>query len=232
MADILPDWFSLDRYRAAANFTPEQWGEQIHRRLIIQALIDTKDQDALDAQMRALVADPLMAWPSWQRNGSRLLRHLPYTTPTIYPLTFHNVHGLASDQQRLTAGDASACDEVLLDRFAHLVVDLDARDDQIKQDFSRWLKAYRKASGHPAPKPLDQVNLHKWHRDKVLPFFDLTRWAQWSSTRLSPERLLFLLFPAYIEATSEHLKAVKKQVDAVISWSTHATLSNLEINRE
>lgn len=204
------------------------------RRLAIEGAIASGDQETLDHLMGTLVTTPLAPWPVSQRNGSRLVEQLPYTTSTVYPLTFRDVRVLNDVQHESGVDDESACDEIIresklwgLDRFPHLVIDLYARDEQIKKDFSKWLSTYRKISGKASPKPLDQTNFDRWYQDKVLPYFDLVAWAHWRKTKVTRERIVSLLYPSDADATTDRLKAVKTLAHSVISATTYASLCNL-----
>lgn len=227
-------WFDLKKYLAAARFTPEQWAQQIARRLAVQTALTKQDRSTTDRLMEGITDAPLAPWPSAQKNGSRLVSHLPYTTGTVYPLTFHDVQVLRAAQHETQASDASACDEALrermlwgLDRFPHLVVDLDARDEQIKSDFARWLQAYRTAAMRPQAKTLARANLDRWHQDKLLPYFDLTAWSEWSGTPLTQARIVALLFPTDTDATPDNLKAIRSKLKSALSWTTYSSLCNL-----
>lgn len=92
-------------------------------------------------------------------------------------------------------GQGSKCSDSL--RIAHLVVNLDATDESLSKSFNHWLKDVREYLKVPAPKAkmFSEVDFSRWYNNKILPYYDLNRWAQLEGVSLSQATIGDAIFP-------------------------------------
>jgi hypothetical protein len=84
---------------------------------------------------------------------------------------------------------------------AHVTIDLDATNEQIKNDFSHWLTHYREASGYRVPKKIvhkksfTQKTFDTWIKFGLIPYLDLVLVAKIEGKEITQEKLGELIFP-------------------------------------
>lgn len=116
------------------------------------------------------------------------------------------IDSLPIDYHRFEAG----CDE--RGRFTNVTVNLTATDGQIKEDFEKWLKAYRKATGYMPNEKLrgdattkkspkfNEKEIKEWFDLKLLPYIDLCLMAKAQGAEPTNTQMAELLFPEEYEA--------------------------------
>lgn len=246
LAKIKP-FFDIRKYAPAQDMDWAQWARQIAFRVLHlrylkksyetikqekEASENTHETEIMNTEMQQLADNPLQAWNYGVGNRYGQLRHLPYTQPTVWPLTFFDVSELhAVKQERGIVGafqdQMEVCDEWSGDpqhvgrHLGHLVIDLLATDTQIKDDFARWLKAYREAIALPAVKPLDTGKRQHWVKHMVLPYFDLQLLTRWHLIRLTDDIAIEILDPEGNRGDpGSFIKTLKKNMKDAISMDT------------
>ena len=88
---------------------------------------------------------------------------------------------------------------------AHVVVNLEAPDEQIKNDFNHWLTHYRKASGCHVPKKkaheklFNQKTFDYWVEYGLILYLDLVIVAKLEGKNITQEKLGELIFPDEVD---------------------------------
>jgi hypothetical protein len=121
---------------------------------------------------------------------------------------------------------------------AHVTVDLDATDEQIENDFSHWLKHYRKASGYRVPKKkvheklFSQKTFDKWIECGLIPYLDLVIVAKMEGKTISQEKLGEVIFPDEPECNLDYrIRTITKPeaerlMEESTWWSILAQIAN------
>jgi len=77
-----------------------------------------------------------------------------------------------------------------------IYVDLYVSDEQLKSDFEEWLEKFRKISGlYSDPKKYSKAKFQRWHKLKILPYLDLSYWANIQNTTITQSVYGAILFP-------------------------------------
>lgn len=76
-------------------------------------------------------------------------------------------------------------------------VDITASDERLIEEFKSWLKEARARAKMVEPKPhkFTSADLMKWHEKQVLPYIDLTNWAQLKDIKITQQEIGNVLFP-------------------------------------
>ena len=106
-----------------------------------------------------------------------------------------------------TIGDISKSDDPYRfeeGREAWIFVDLSATDDQLIEDFSKWLARRREADRKrlvetPPPSCFSEVDFKKWHDHRVLAYIDLELFAAHFDLKLTNELIGSYLFADDLE---------------------------------
>jgi len=100
-------------------------------------------------------------------------------------------------------------DVEIVDQELHIEVNMFAPDSLIIDDFRKWLKAARKIFDLPSSNLFSDANINSWARNKILPFLDLTTWAQFEGVKIPDPVLGAALFPdEYDVSLSERIAKV------------------------
>jgi hypothetical protein len=81
-------------------------------------------------------------------------------------------------------------------QYAHVRIDLNASDQQLKDDFDYWLKNYRNATEiYSNRKYFSQSDLKRWFEFCAIPYLDLLLIAKIEDKKITQHRLANLIFP-------------------------------------
>lgn len=105
--------------------------------------------------------------------------------------------------------------------LAHVAIDLNRSDEEIRDDFNDLLRAYRKETSFKLAK-ITKETLRRWHINNILPYADLLLWSKWSKTPLKARDLEHLLFPSKV--ANDILKGTKNSYKEAFS---HVTMNAL-----
>ncbi|WP_426994041.1 DUF6387 family protein [Methylomonas sp. CM2] len=123
---------------------------------------------------------------------------------------------------------------------AYVKINLMATDDQIKKDFSHWLKYYRSRAGSSViqsknqkakkvEKVFDSVDFKKWIEYQVIPYADLIIVSQFEENELTVQDIGDLLFPYSHFDRSGKIKGksgTKKKFEEMKKEKWHETLKS------
>jgi hypothetical protein len=135
----------------------------------------------------------------------------------------------AEEQGRATEEQQQLCElpyDLILQRAGisneglyNIVVDLFATDEQLLSDFKHWLTKFRKVADIPAPaKNFTEGNFRDWHRSGILPYFDLTFWAEIEGVHITLDALGDGIFPGWAGNVASRIgKVTKPKADRVFS---------------
>lgn len=233
----LTDWFDNSRYLPAGRFTVEQWVQQIAKRSIVAKALEANDRETLDLMLPHLMADPLSAYPFLYNNTSSAVRALDYATGPVVPMAFGDLDRLQGLRSSFPSAGIDAIDEwsgahdelAALKDFAHLKIDLNARDEDLFASFEAWLKVYRSKAGVPPSEVVYRKSIEDetadWHLSKVLPYFDLTAWLTWSKVKMTQDQVAGLLFPNDNAVDREKLGPIRKKASRILTMATAMSLS-------
>jgi hypothetical protein len=110
---------------------------------------------------------------------------------------------------------------------AHVVINLSATDEQIKNDFSHWLTHYRKAINYqPQKKLFTQTDFDYWVQYGVIPYLDLTLIAKIEGKKITQNKLAKLIFPNEydVDTTGRLRDTTKPEAERLIKNNIHRTL--------
>lgn len=84
---------------------------------------------------------------------------------------------------------------VSCEQHTNVVIDLTASDEQITNDFKKWLAAFRKATGyHSHVKNFTSKNLAEWSKWRLLPYIDLMLVAKANRAEITQNKIARLIF--------------------------------------
>jgi hypothetical protein len=90
-------------------------------------------------------------------------------------------------------------------------IDLSASDEQLIDNFSRWLLLQRESTSNKRSARITKAHFKDWAESKVLAYFDLVTIAKIDGLRISNHMLGDLLFPDEIDVdVSERIRKVTK----------------------
>ncbi len=108
---------------------------------------------------------------------------------------------------------------VYIHTSAHLVVDLSATDEQIKMDFSHWLKHFRQEIQYQNKRKLfSQTDFNYWIEYSVIPYMDLIFIAKIEGKKITQNKLARLIFPNEYEV--DVVERVRKVTKPTAEWLT------------
>ena len=110
--------------------------------------------------------------------------------------------------------------EGLIPHEFFIAVSLNASDDQLCSEFRSWLKEIRRNVGlksHVAN--VGEANFKRWHKERLLPFIDLSFWATTRRTKFTNASIGRVLFPNHEEG--------KGSVDEIVRRTTTVRANEL-----
>lgn len=126
---------------------------------------------------------------------------------------------------------------------AHVVIDLNATDEQIENDFCHWLTHYRKASGYRVPKKkaheklFNQKTFDYWIEYSLIPYLDLELIAKIEGKKILQRQMADLIFPNPVGFTSiERLRdttipEAKRLMEQATRWSLVRQAANEKVTK-
>lgn len=222
-------WFKLSNYDAVETFDINEWYFQLEKRQALRLSILINN----DLAERLKVG----GWmhPHYEKTAKELIesikdqpifvndkREMPVRSVTdtvLFDLRFasvwnnnqENASDLSFDKFISTFPYMPVAPRKSIESYccSILTVDINASDQQLKNDFEEWLKDFRQTTKYEAEKKSIAPNaLRKWAKHKVLPYLDLTLIAEAEKKRLTQNKLGNLLFPEEVEVdTTERIRA-------------------------
>jgi Family of unknown function (DUF6387) len=236
-AEPFYDWHYLEEIKqnpiinSAGNSYADDWfrvsiNEEVHGRDYMSNSFSTLSVDSLkNYQAWKMVSDPPHTnrkfwelrdewnklWEEDTENQEYLLEagHAPYD--------FHYKHYLNLDY---------------MPSEAHVVIDMNAPDEQIEKDFSHWLKNYRKVADYRVPekkiheKLFTQKTFDFWIRYGLIPYLDLVLVAKVEGKEITQEKLGELIFPDDpIDSLAYRIRTITiPEAEQLTKYSVHRSL--------
>lgn len=108
---------------------------------------------------------------------------------------------------------------------AHVVVNLSATDEQIKNDFAHWLTHYRQAINYQHKKKLyTQVDFDYWVEYGVIPYLDLVLIAKIEGKKITQNKLARIIFPD--EYDVDIVERLRKITKPTAEWLIKSEICN------
>ncbi|HEY1996242.1 hypothetical protein, partial [Paraburkholderia sp.] len=148
------EWFKLDNYTGLSQFTPLDWARLVGDRLAIRRALDAGNPEAVSAVFESIKATPL----EWLGSDIRYIgADHAANTAAIKSLNLNRLRVLVDEAVSLLGVEERAgpgCPDAVVDelfagnpkspfqRYAHVMVSIDAPRDRIVADFARWLDSW------------------------------------------------------------------------------------------
>lgn len=159
---------------------------------------DLQDPDSTLAEMRRYVEAPIV--PDAQRSAmaSRLCKPL---------------------NEWIEAAEARLGNDGRTEAIVN--VDLRASDELLEKAFSAWLSAQRNKLGSRNRRAIPESALAKWHKQRVLPYLDLTLWQLAEGKALPFHRIADALFPddVDVDLTERVRKVTRRNAESLIDFA-------------
>lgn len=228
------EWFSLANYAGCRDFSSHEWGQQIARRAILLQAIKEKWQSVLDEMVPVLLDAPLSPW-GFNSNS------VPVKGLALKDMdrlnTWLDRKALPLDQP-IDDFTTLVCNiDLSLGMYGHIIIDLNARDEDIKKAFNQWLSHARsrqlqqiQEATSRAEQQFESINnlrqesFRAWRNNKLLPYCDLKAWAAWKRVTLTEPQLVELLFPHESDRMRDKLRPVTDNVKKYITISNATAL--------
>jgi len=237
-------WFDLSKYDAVKDFDADEWHTNLLLRQVLKRL-QFKSHDLpsyvveilreIQRQPVSIRSFDLIEWlavtDATYMDFIRANKNNPNSKDLYNLLGFlltnedtgkmGKSYELSVHQDRMIDSDGfySRLEQVISSSEPILSVDLGFSDEQITNDFNRWLKEKRMQMGNPPrPKMFTSNDFDKWNSYKILPYLDLTIIASFSDKKLPWQLIGNLLFPDEIEiALNEKIRrTVKPLADSLL----------------
>ncbi|VVG71647.1 hypothetical protein PAP18089_02632 [Pandoraea apista] len=104
----------------------------------------------------------------------------------------------------------------------HLTIELHASEERQVDEFVQWLRATKAALAVPEKRNMfTPADMKKWHRNRVLAYFDIKSWCAVTGVEIDDYRMGLLLFPEDIESANPADKIRKSVRPAANEVFTH-----------
>jgi len=222
-----PDWFSLKKYATTEQLDISGWIRQIGIRYICEICLTEGKPELFWEGFSALMKHGIYNEPDaddafhvFKLDPERAQRWITASVRSIdlYDIMHEIDDNIIMDIKRAVYEN----DENLLDtpfdiyRYERdrragdtwLIVDLNATDKQIIDDFQLWLKVIRELLNVKSPKTYFSENKFKqWANARVLPYIDLSLWSKAHNVRIKDKLYGDILFPDEIDIdTTERIR--------------------------
>lgn len=198
-------WFDLKKYDALAEQDLTQWFKLLSMREVL-GIMKTPDKEKIEDIKRNPLSDDA------KFDGFLRLKQSRGSTrkSTIYPVSRFNIPLTLNDSQTEFIG-----------------IDLSASDEQVRNDFEKWLKDYRKNTEHkhePVKKNFTDKDMSKWVEYRVLPYLDLMLVAKYEGKKIRQKKIVELIFPDYVELDKLR-KTIKPEAERLMKYKTLSAIA-------
>lgn len=214
-------WFRLASYHGLRQAPLSDWVHLIEDRVRLQTMLRVGDIDLFRVLFPKIQNAPTAPLGFGQK--SKRQPHSTDTT-TIQPLTcgeISTLEGIAGHRQlpphdtfdgSVPPGhtDGLAC-------YAHLRVNLQATDAQLKADFAKWLESWRGENGTVTRRKY-QSAVKAWAKNKLIPYMDLYLFAAVHGRKIAPKTYSSLLELG--DTYDNSLKTLKASAPVVFNDAT------------
>ncbi|MEX3638786.1 hypothetical protein [Paraburkholderia sp. BR14320] len=234
------DWFRLDNYAGLSQFTALDWARLVGDRLAIRRALNAGNPEAISGIFESIKATPL----KWLGSDVRYIgADHPTNTASVKSLTLNRLKALTDEATPLVAPEEAdaVVDELLarnpespFQRYALLMVSIDAPKDQIVADFARWLDARLAASASLLPES-DYRNgdymekaARSWIPHCAVPLYDLDLFELMTGKSVPSSFRWISLFPdVHLDALESKKKNSKSAAAFLFSEDTYRVLHGL-----
>lgn len=114
---------------------------------------------------------------------------------------------------------------------SHVVVDLTATDEQIKNDFNRWLTQYREFKGiKPRKRNFTKNDMEEWVKLKLLAYLDLILIANNENQKITQAEIGKLLYPDVLGEVVDPTERIRKTTrPKAIGLLNQATFNEMKL---
>ena len=202
-----PAWFDLRNYDDLKSFDLLDWYNRLcHRNWMYRALTGKLPYSSGVKQMWD---ESLIAIQHGVTKDSHFEWGRP-VAPAVHDLSVEDVllnyrfhDNFLKEERCLFEGFDDVREKILPDYKpgeAHIKLDLNASEEQIKKEFDAWLRAKKKKInvsniGDKKPKFYAQSDMTEWRHYGILPFIDLWLWFNGNQLRINKAQLVAWLFP-------------------------------------
>lgn len=220
-------WFKLVNYNGLRQAPLSDWVHLVEDRVRLQTMLSVGDAELFSTLFPRIQNAPKSPLGFGQKSNRR-----PHSTDTatVQPLAYGQLRmleSIASHRQALAQdtfdGSAPPDRSDGLACYAHLRVNLQATDAQLKADFAKWLQSWRGENGTVTRRKY-QSAVKSWAKNKLIPYMDLHLFAAAQEKRIAPLTYAELLDLGHTYDSS--LKAL--QASALVVFND-ATLQALRL---
>lgn len=174
-----PDWFKLSNYNGTDRLDFEGWRTQIGSRIGLKAMLDANATDQFDSSFKEIQTSPFydIGFSDTYKSSN-----------AVYPLTFGVASALVDALESLKPEPSASCDQRLSETgqvgfgmHAHLTVDLNASEMELRKAFKNWVKGAitenRQRTARSSGAGISKSVIDGWCTHKILPYQDLFLWC-------------------------------------------------------
>lgn len=231
------NWFDLNKYTAVETFDIDDWHLQLDKRQMIH-LFAKENPDTLkrigesrweyiNGRAKIFIAsikeNPIFIEEK-RKNSVLSVRDTDLNDLHLATYTNNNLEKALYSLKDIFGHNAGR--ELVLPKSktksaygntAMLTIDLSATDEQLKKNFSEWLKTQRTITQYTIrEKQFTSKDFEKWINNKVLPYLDLTLIANAEDIQLTQNKLGRLLFPD--EYNIDLTERIRRSVKPLAEW--------------
>ncbi len=190
-------WFDLKNYDYLSKLDLTGWIEQIIERLHVH-IITTDDINENKFSKSHLIE----IINALKRGRAKSFSGEWHTERAVYDLSVSDAFGISTDP-RILITYPGRYSEIKNDRFFDsehpfkkaIFINLCASDEQLKNEFSKWLSDNRALESDKHQKKLfSQVNFDHWVKNRVIPYLDLKLIAKIEGKKITQDKIAKLIF--------------------------------------
>jgi hypothetical protein len=232
-------WFDLSKYDALKDFDGYEWFIALRKRRFLKKLINEKPHIALK-QIELWKERPVVDYKVKECNEivvtdatfEDFLRAnnknpnikffyevLGYLFSNNDSSVYEESNGVSIDELVKADPYASILKQVISIDDPILSVDLNVSDEQLINEFIRWLQVKREQMGTPPrQKMFTSTDFYRWKNLRILPYLDLTIMASFERKKLTYNYIGQKLFPDIydVDLTQKVRQQVKPLADSLI----------------
>ena len=223
-------WFDLSKYEKVESFDLKDWHHQLNERQSLKVLIEHEPERMahfIKESIMTIKKETFFQCDRW--DGLYLsvrdtvyddLLFASYNAPFQNSLCSPKNEFLVENAHKFIIDTSNMGIQRLI---AMLTISLGASDEQLKEDFSEWLKQQRKNEMSSAKKKMfTTIDLQRWVKLKVLSYIDLILISSYEGKTLTQNMLGRVLFPDDydIDVTERIRQSVKPLADSLLDIHT------------
>lgn len=206
-------WFKIENYSgvrgrnhtdfadsASSAVTYTQWATMLRDRVELARLLEAGETGFVEGHFENLKTNPLthLGFAQGYAGGVH-----PANTATVKATTANRVWWLneamvRSDADKHVSVDVqlAADSESVFSDYAHVMVNLRATDKQIRDDFEKWLSAWRNSTLKVTQGDY-QNKISRWAQAQLIPYIDLELFSTITGHPIPRPRKFEMLFPQH-----------------------------------